>query len=1164
MAETSFPELTSPETEEAPDDELVEGDEEDEGEGEVDGEDDLEGASLERVYDESKIGVHVGRLSDRAIQRIVGGNAFLRGRQYARRGDVQNIATVESEAHGRIAVKSDMYEPKMTLQEDGSIRSQCTCPGFRGPTGHCKHVAALLVALRDRERPSRARPGEGSIDPRFAVAASKTATDLASPSAQTVSAGGKRRRSRRRRRGELEPGVLPIATAVVPVLAPVPLTASEGRALFDAWLPSPEEERRPFDIEFRVQVRPASIAVTAVVRGTRTGIPITDTLASFAGVSASVRPALRVLARHVGRGPTATAEVRGEDAAELLSLLRGERVLLDPASMELRFADDALRPRIELDQANGKTCRVRVVFENKTGVRRFPLSSGAWFEGAPGWHVDTTEGIARPLVDAVTPAWLQRLYRSPALVYPMTELPRLLTEFIPKVAALLSSELPDLSQVADLVDEQPRFRLQTDGDILEARAKVSVLYGEQVFPVPPGQFPSPLAFLPPRDPSGRPRVVRRDVGAEMAAVQQVMNCGFVIDESREGLRCEGDAAIAFWTQGILALPADWEKLVPSDLRAVKIHNTTVAAAVRVASGVDWLSLDVSFTADGQAVDEDELRNALEKGRKLVKLPDGSWAPVRADEVAEVLERMAEIVAGHGGAKIPLSQAGRVQELLRLVGNHSVSTQAKELFNKLEDVSEIEAVPKPRNLKVAQFRDYQKRGFSWLVFLHGVGTGGILADDMGLGKTLQTIALLLWVKSKTKSSQPTLVVAPTSVVPNWAREIEKFAPSLSTLLWQGTDRHEQKAELEDVDVVITSYALLRRDEELLSAVGFRYLILDEAQHIKNPLSATARAAKRVKSDRRLALTGTPIENRLSEIWSIMDFVSPGLLGSLKNFEERYARPVERGDEETIRRLRSIVRPLVMRRTKAQVAPELPAKIEQEIIVPLAEEQNRLYKQMLAQLRASVFSEVEKQGVGKTQIQILAALTRLRQAACDPRLTKLNGEWNDDTSGKLSALREILAEAVAGGHRVLVFSQFVEMLQLIRTAFDQDGIRYEYLDGSTKDRQERVDRFNTDESCNAFLISLKAGGTGLNLTGADTVVHFDPWWNPAVEDQATDRAHRIGQTKVVTVYRLIAKGTVEEKILQLSDKKRVLMENVLSTEGAALKGLTKADIDDLFSE
>ncbi|GAB4200539.1 MAG: hypothetical protein OHK0013_11670 [Sandaracinaceae bacterium] len=1149
-----------------PDHTLPDPDTFDDVEGEEDESDDElveETAPAEHAPDPSRIAQHVARFSDRAVQRVVGGNAFLRGRQYARRGDVQEIHTQDGEATGRIQVKTDLYEPKISLQEDGTLRSSCTCPGFRGPTGHCKHVAALLVALRDRERPPRPKPPEGvgqSVPAPgesrtfVSTAVAKSALELPLAGAQTVSVGGKRRRSRRRRRGE----------GSTDIVLPTMVAPSEVRALFDAWLPSPEEERRPFDIEFRMQVRPASIAVTPVIAGTRSGVPIADALASFAGVSIALRPVMRLLARHTSRGAPATAEVRGEDAAELLSLLRGHRVLLEPASMELRFADDPLRARLELDQANGKTCRVRVVFENKNGIRRFPLSSGAWFEGTPGWHLDTTEGIARPIVDTITPAWLQRLYRAPALIYPMTELPRLLTEFVPKVAALLGAELPDISSVADLVDEHPRLRLQTDGDILDARAKLHVVYGEQTFLVPPGQFPSPLAFLPPLDPAGRPRIVRRDVGAEMAAVQLLLNQGFVVDETKEGLRAEGDAAIAFWTQGITTLPESWEKLVPSDLRAVKVRDASVTPAVRVSSGVDWLSLDVSFSVDGLAVDEDELRGALEKGRKLVKLADGTWAPVRADEVAEVLERMAEIVAGTAGTKIPLSQAGRVQELLRLVGNHSVTPQAKELFGKLEDVAEIEQVAKPRNLKVAQFRDYQRRGFSWLVFLHNLGTGGILADDMGLGKTLQTIALLLWVKSKSKTQRPTLVVAPTSVVPNWAREIEKFAPSLSTLLWHGTDRHEQKAELEEVDVVITSYALLRRDEELLSETGFRYVILDEAQHIKNPLSATARAAKRIRSERRLALTGTPIENRLSEIWSIMDFVSPGLLGSLKVFEEKYARPIERGDEETIRRLRAIVRPLVLRRTKSEVAPELPSKIEQEIVVPLAEEQNKLYKQMLAQLRASVLSEVEKQGVSKAQIQILAALTRLRQAACDPRLTKLNGEWNDDTSGKLSALREILSEAVAGGHRVLVFSQFVEMLQIIRAALDQDGIRYEYLDGSTKDRQERVDRFNRDESYSAFLISLKAGGTGLNLTGADTVVHFDPWWNPAVEDQATDRAHRIGQTKVVTVYRLIARGTVEEKILQLSEKKRELMENVLSTEGTALKGLTKADIDDLFSE
>ena len=288
----------------------------------------------------------------------------------------------------------------------------------------------------------------------------------------------------------------------------------------------------------------------------------------------------------------------------------------------------------------------------------------------------------------------------------------------------------------------------------------------------------------------------------------------------------------------------------------------------------------------------------------------------------------------------------------------------------------------------------------------------------------------------------------------------------------------------------------------------------------------------------------------------------MLGDLARFEEKFARPIDRGDQDAAKKLRAAIHRFVLRRTKTEVAKDLPPKIEQDIIVPFADEQSKLYKQILRQVREAVLSEVEKQGVAKSQIQILAALTRLRQVACDPRLMKLEGPWNEELSGKLSALKELRQEAVAGGHRVLIFSQFVEMLKLIRSMLEAEGITHEWLTGDTKDRQARVDRFNNDESVSAFLISLKAGGTGLNLVGADTVIHFDPWWNPAVEDQATDRAHRIGQKRTVSVYRLIAKDSVEEKIMQLSDKKRELVSNVLNTD-APMKGLTKQDVDDLFS-
>ena len=1094
-------------------------------------------------------------MSDRAIQRVTGGNAFLRGRLYARRKAVDNLEEEENSASGEISVRTadEPYHTSVAYDEEGDTwESSCTCPGWRGPTGHCKHVAAVMVALRDEVRPPRAKQPQPQPKKK-----KKKSEPIHVPG--TVSVGGKRRRSRRRRRpGGADSGALE-------VLSPRELQAGRGesRGPMDAWLP-PDALTRPLDFEYRMTVRPASITVTPVLAGSRSVVPIGEALSAFNMVSIDERPLFRALARNANRGQATTAELRGEDAAEVLEMLSDRRVLLEPASMELRFANEALKPKIELDPATGNSVRVRVVFGLESNGRRFALSSGAWFEGTPGWQIDTTEGVARPVSELVTPAWLQRLYRSPAMVESLDELPALLGEYIPRIAASLGAELPDLSSVADLVDAKPHFELKANGDIIDAQVRLLVRYEDQEFEVPPDDFPSPLAFLPPKNGNARPRVVRRDVGAEMAGIQALMSQGFEVSESGEELVARGDDAINFWTVGIGELPEDWDRFIPDDLVDVTIRDQSVTPQVRVSSGVDWLNLDMTFESGGAVVREEELRACLEHGRRLVRLEDGTFAPVNPDNVGEVLTRMAEIYATGGVTdKLPLSQAGRVQDLLKMVSNAKVSSSAKTLFTKIGDIDEIPSVPKPRTLR-ATLRPYQKDGFNWLVFLHEINSGGILADDMGLGKTVQAIALLTWAKGKYKRKL-NLVVAPTSVVPNWEREISKFAPGLTTVVWQGPNRQQRREELEKADVMITSYALLRRDEELLHELDLRYVILDEAQHIKNPMSHTARAAKKIKSERRLALTGTPIENRLSELWSIFDFVSPGLLGQLRTFEERIARPIDRGDMETAQRLRATIKPFVMRRVKQDVAQDLPEKIEQEMIVPLAEEQAKLYKQVLRQIRKSVLSEVEKKGVSRAQIQILAALTRLRQVACDPRLMKLpDTDFTADESGKLGALREIISEAVDGGHRVLVFSQFVEMLNHIRAALDEDDVEYEYLDGSTKDRIERVDRFNDDDTVPVFLISLKAGGTGLNLTGADTVVHFDPWWNPAVEDQATDRAHRIGQTKNVNVYKLIAEGTVEEKILQLSAKKRELVSNILSTEGSPLKGLTKADVENLFSE
>ena len=684
----------------------------------------------------------------------------------------------------------------------------------------------------------------------------------------------------------------------------------------------------------------------------------------------------------------------------------------------------------------------------------------------------------------------------------------------------------------------------------------------------------PVIVKPPEPGSSkRAKCIRCDIVAQQDAAAKLRDLGLQPAEDGNKFVARGDDAIRFWTEGLSSLPDDWDRYVPDDLVDVQVRDEALSANVRVGSGVDWLSLRMNFESEGVAVTQEELARCLTEGRKYVRLSDGTFAKLDPQKVREVLLRQAEILAtgGGNGGKLPLSQAGRIEELLAQVGRASVSSDAKVLFKKLRDIDEIKTTRKPRNLK-AQLRPYQEQGFHWLWFLHEIGSGGVLADDMGLGKTVQTLALLLAVKNEDADAECSHAVQDASSwcrrasSTNWLREMDKFAPSPRHALWaRGRARKERKgrARFEDADVVVTSYALLRRDERRCSLRSTGATSSStRTRQIKNPLSATARAAKRLKSDRRLALSGTPIENRLSEIWSIFDFVSPGLLGPLDKFEERYSRPIDAGDKAAAERLRATIHPFILRRTKSEVAKDLPEKIETDQFCELTGEQSSLYAAVLKEVRAQVMGEVERHGLARSHIMILAGLTRLRQAACDPRLLGLPREFGDEDSGKLVALRELVQTSIEGGHKVLIFSQFVSMLQIIRRAMDEDGVTYAYLDGSTKDRQERVDHFQREDGPPVFLISLKAGGSGLNLTAADTVIHFDPWWNPAVEDQATDRAHRIGQTKVVTTYRLIAKGTIEEKILELADKKRELVGAVLSEDVGGAKKLTKTDLEDLF--
>ena len=1106
----------------------------------------------------------ISTLSDRALRRMLGARAFLRGYDYVRRQAVDAIQVEDARARGHVrGTEPSPYEVEVSLNPTG-FSSNCSCPAFPKINGHCKHVAALLIAVRDQAR------GKAPREPR----------EPREPALLGVGNGGggggggggldgEGGMSGRRRRRAARAAKLALARSGRGPMGPNG-GGGGGAGGIDAWL-NENLPRVPKTLEYRLQVRPGGLTITILDPDSRTPILPSTLLQSQAQTPTADRDAVRLLARLENEGPRRVGiEVRGEDAADLLPLLKGRRVIVEPQMMELRFGDEPLRARFDLElSADGAELLVKSSFQRPGDTRKFAPTQGAWFEGSPGWFVDAQEGVARPIDRRVSPSSIRRLVRTPVIHEPIEGLPALIAQGLPKVALEVGAELPELSQVADVVDIVPTFRMRAGGSLVEARVALRAAYEDVEIDVrADGMTPPVIVKAPEGGSSKRAKCIRCDIAAQQVAAGALRELGLHPDEEGNGFIARGDEPIEFWTEGIGQLPEDWDLFVPDDLVDVQVRGESLGASVRVSSGVDWLSLRMSFEAEGIAVSQDELGRCLAEGRRYVRLSDGSFARLDAEKVKAVLQRQAEILAtgGGNGARLPLSQAGRIEELLEQVGKKQISDGAKDLFKKLQDIDDIKGAKKPRNLK-ASLRPYQEAGFQWLHFLHEIGSGGVLADDMGLGKTVQTIALMLAVKAADEKAGgrafKALIVAPTSVVTNWTRELDKFAPSLKYALWHGAARQDRKDEIEDADVVITSYALLRRDEEFLAQIPLRYAILDEAQNIKNPLSATARAAKRLKADRRLALSGTPIENRLSEIWSIFDFVSPGLLGPLDKFEERYGRPIDGGDAKAASRLRATIHPFILRRTKSEVAKDLPEKIETDQVCELTGEQGALYQAVLKEVRAQVMGEVERQGLAKSQIQILAGLTRLRQAACDPRLLGLPRDFGDEDSGKLQALRELVQTCVAGGHRVLVFSQFVSMLQLIKRAMDEDKVAYEYLDGSTKDRLARVENFQREDGPPLFLISLKAGGAGLNLTAADTVIHFDPWWNPAVEDQATDRAHRIGQTKVVTMYRLIAKGTIEEKILELGGKKRELVGAVLTEDVGGAKKLTKADLEDLFS-
>jgi SNF2 family DNA or RNA helicase len=579
--------------------------------------------------------------------------------------------------------------------------------------------------------------------------------------------------------------------------------------------------------------------------------------------------------------------------------------------------------------------------------------------------------------------------------------------------------------------------------------------------------------------------------------------------------------------------------------------------VEVKENIDWFDIHARIKFGEFEIPFKELRKLILKKKVEFKLPNGEIAIIPEAWLTKYADLFA-LSETEGDKEKPVLRKHHLQLIKELEDNNLAKVHISEKLRSLNSFSGIKNYPLPETFH-GELRPYQKAGYNWLRFLNEYKLGGCLADDMGLGKTVQTLALLAAEKEAGRGTS--LLIMPTSLIYNWEMEAAKFAPTLKVLNYTGTLRNKEIKRFENYDIVLTSYGITRLDIDLLQRFYFNYIILDESQVIKNPTSNIAKAVRELKSRYKLVLTGTPLENTTMDLWSQISFINPGLIGSQSYFRQEYQMPIEKkGDELKSKKLNAIIKPFVLRRHKSQVATELPEKVENIQYSVMTPEQEKRYEEVKSYYRGKILDLIDKEGIGNSRFMILEGLTKLRQIANHPKL--IEPSYSGD-SGKMEDITHMLENAMAEGHKVLVFSQFVKHLALVQHFLKSKKIEYAYLDGSSIDRKEQVERFNKDANIKAFLISIKAGGLGLNLTEADYVFILDPWWNPAVEAQAVDRAHRIGQKNKVFTYKFITRDTVEEKILLLQKKKLKLTNDLIVTEESIMKQITREDISQMLA-
>jgi superfamily II DNA or RNA helicase len=1052
------------------------------------------------------------------------------------------------------------------------LDAKCTCPMLE----NCKHIYAVLLAARDQLAPS-ASPKAAAVRPP-ANAASRLPPAPPPPTSPRLSAEWKEWLERITKG---EPAEAQDEASSVS-------SSSQLRRLL--YVLKPSKSGRGLSLEFFE----THFAPNGAVKS-KHPVNLADLLFSPAGgyLLAADRVLLRRIFLSGNDHHFSATELKGRPGAELLAeLLSTGRCYwrgLTKTSRALILGDSrAAKPVWRVDGRGWQ----EPAFEVTPAAVILPLF--------PPWYVDEEQGLCGPLETGLLPEaageWLFGPKLSPDQSHLLwREMPDGALSSLPPPVKIEVETTPPAPPTPCLslctTDRPPEFtyfdeeepeqchlaRLEFD----YSGCRVSDQSRQEVIEHFEG---------------GRLRRIQRDLSAEQSARRQLEKIGFLPanevyflhgrDHSGE-LTFEDDTEwLAFILHDAPSLQAQGWRVEVDPGFAFRIAQAEGwYADAQPDSGMDWFNAEIGVQVDGQKVNllpillqhfarnQDLFGPAVlsqlgDKGHILVPLPDGRRLPFpvpRLKLMLGVLMDLFEPKALDENGRLRLTKL-RAAELSGAAGAAAFRWMGgdtlRALNEKLRDFRSIRPVAPPTGLQ-ASLRGYQQEGLNWLQFLREYNLAGILADDMGLGKTVQALAHLLEEKNSGRADRPSLVVAPTSLMTNWRQETERFAPALKLLVLHGQDRKQHFEKLGQYDLIITSYPLLPRDEAVLLKEQFHLIILDEAQYIKNPKTKYAQIVCQLPARHHLCLTGTPMENHLGELWSQFNFLLPGFLGDETRFRRLFRTPIEKGGDTGRREvLARRIGPFVLRRRKEEVAAELPPKTEIRHNVELAGAQRDLYETIRLAMHSRVQAEVQRKGLSRAHIIILDALLKLRQVCCDPRLVKLDAARAVIESAKLELLMDLVPEMLAEGRKILLFSQFTSMLALIQEELAKSSIPYVILTGQTTDRATPIQQFQSGKAP-LFLISLKAGGTGLNLTAADTVIHYDPWWNPAVETQATDRAHRIGQTKSVFVYKLITVGTVEERILALQDRKRGLVEALMDEKRKDMPQLGPEDLQVLFA-